>query len=74
MSANGTAVVSQPQWEAATALNQWQRLQISYDGAGTTSVYIDGALISAVAGAPEVSRDGGWSLVWGTSMRTSTSC
>ncbi|MGI9241501.1 MAG: Ig-like domain-containing protein, partial [Verrucomicrobiales bacterium] len=65
VSANGISVVSQEQWEGATTLGQWQRLQISYDGAGTTSVYIDGGLVSSVASAPDGSRDGGWQLTLG---------
>jgi len=62
MGANGVNVVSEQQWDAATVLGQWQRLQISYDGAGTTSVHLDGELVNSVASAPDASRDGSWTL------------
>ena len=65
VSASGVSVVSGQQWQSATAPGQWQRLQISYDGAGTTSVYVDGSLVNAVASAPEASRDGSWTLSLG---------
>jgi hypothetical protein len=63
--ANGGTLANAQQWADAVALNQWHLLQISYDGAGTVSSWIDGAPLSAITVAPNADRNRHWTLTLG---------
>ena len=65
MFANGGVLANAQQWADAAPLNQWHLLQISYDGVGTVSTWIDGTPISAISVAPNAGRSSDWTLTLG---------
>lgn len=63
--AAGAVLANAQQWSSAATLNQWHHLQISYDGVGTVSSWLDGAPLSAVNISLNVDRNSDWTLTLG---------
>ncbi|MGI9243434.1 MAG: Ig-like domain-containing protein, partial [Verrucomicrobiales bacterium] len=63
--AAGGILANAQQWAEVVTPFEWHKLQISYDGAGTVSCWIDGIPLSALAISPNADRSSPWTLTLG---------